>query len=129
MWLAEKTASGGGAAEAAEIGVVTIGGDRPSVMLGGEKRNVELLVFPGLSWKPAAGEQVLVLRAGDEYFVCGAPGAESGNGLAAGEIRLKSRGASVTVRNSGGIELRGDVNVVGKLSVNGVEVSGPQGLI
>ena len=122
MWLSEKAASGGGEAETAEIGVVTISGDKPSVMLGGEKRNVELLVFPGLSWKPAAGEQVLVLRAGDEYFVCGAPGAEGSSGLAAGEIRLKSRGASVTVRNGGDIELRGDVNVVGKLLINGVDI-------
>lgn len=128
MWLAEKAASGGGAAETAEIGVVTIGGDRPSVMLGGEKRNVELLVFPGMSWKPAAGEQVLVLRAGEEYFVCGTPGAEGGNGLAAGELRLKSRGASVTVKNSGGIELRGDVNVVGRLLVNGVDIQNLLGL-
>ena len=128
MWLAENAASGGGAAETAEIGVVTIGGDRPSVMLGGEKRNVELLVFPGMSWKPAAGEQVLVLRAGEEYFVCGTPGAESGNGLAAGELRLKSRGASVTVKNSGGIELRGDVNVVGRLLVNGVDIQNLLGL-
>ena len=119
MWLAEKAASGGGAAETAEIGVVTISGNRPSVMLGGEKRDVELLAFPGLSWKPAAGEQVLVLRAGDEYFVCGAPGAESNSALAAGEFCLKSRGASVTVRNSGGIELRGNVNVAGSLSING----------
>ena len=122
MWLAEKAASGGAAAETAEIGVVTISGNRPSVMLDGERRNVELLVFPGLSWKPAAGEQVLVLRAGDEYFVCGAPGAESGDGLAAGELRLKSRGASVTVKNDGGIELQGDVNVVGRLFINGVDI-------
>ena len=128
MWLAEKAASGGGAAETAEIGVVTIGGDKPSVMLDGERRNVELLVFPGLSWKPAAGQQVLVLRAGEEYFVCGAPGAEGGEGLAAGELCLKSRGASVTVRNGGEIELRGDVNVVGKLSVNGVEILPVPGL-
>ena len=128
MWLAEKAASGGGAAETAEIGVVTIGGDRPSVMLGGEKRNVELLVFPGISWKPAAGEQVLVLRAGEEYFVCGAPGAESGNGLSAGELQLKSRGASVTVKNDSGIELRGDVNVVGKFFINGVDIQNLLGL-
>ena len=119
MWLAEKAASGGGAAETAEIGVVTISGNRPSVMLGGEKRDVELLVFPGLSWKPAAGEQVLVLRAGDEYFVCGSPGGETSDGLAAGEFRLKSQSASVTVKNGGGIELRGSVNVVGSLSING----------
>ena len=92
------------------------------MMLGGEKRDVELLVFPGLSWKPAAGEQVLVLRAGDEYFVCGVPGAESGDGLAAGELRLKSRGASVTVKNDGGIELRGSVNVVGSLLINGANI-------
>ena len=123
-----KAASGGGAAEAAEIGVVTIGGDKPSVMLDGERRNVELLLFPGLSWKPAAGQQVLVLRAGEEYFVCGAPGAEDGRGLAAGELCLKSRGASVTVKNSGEIELRGDVNVVGKLSVNGAEILPVPGL-
>ena len=122
MWLSERAASGGGTAEAAEIGVVTIGGDKPSVMLDGERRDVELLVFPGLSWKPAAGQQVLVLRAGEEYFVCGAPGTEGGEGLAAGELRLKSRGASVTVKNSGEIELRGSVNVVGDLSVNGAEV-------
>ena len=121
MWLAEKAASGVGTADAAEIGVVTIGGDRPSVLLDGERRNVELLVFPGLSWKPAAGEQVLVLHVGEEYFVWGAPGTEEGD-LAAGELRLKSRGASVTVKNDGGIELRGDVNVAGSLSVNGVPV-------
>lgn len=129
MWLAEKAAAGSGASEAAEIGVVTISGNRPSVMLGGEKRNVELLVFPGLSWKPAAGQQVLVLRVGDECFVCGAPGGDGSAGLAPGELCLKSQGASVTVRNSGDIELCGSVRVEGKLHVNGEEITGSGGLL
>lgn len=127
MWLAERAASGIGTAEAAEIGVVTIGGDKPSVMLGGEKRNVELLAVPGLAWKPAAGEQVLVLRAGEEYFVCGVPGADGG-ALAAGEICLRSRGAGVTVKNDGSIELQGNVNVGGSLLINGVDVGQALGL-
>ena len=122
MWLAERAASGGGATEAVEIGVVTIGGNKPSVMLGGEKRNMELLGIPGLSWTPAAGEQVLVLRAGDEYFVCGTPGAQGGSGIAAGEVCLKSRGASVTVKNDGGIELCGDINIDGSFSINGEDI-------
>ena len=48
----------------ADTGTVTLGGDPAAVSLGGERRQVPVYAPGGYQWRPAAGDQVLVLKAG-----------------------------------------------------------------
>ena len=122
MWLSEKTALGAReSAPDSEIGVVTAGGQSPSVMLGGEKRKLEIVSPGGLYWAPARGEQVVVTRCGDEMFVTGTLGAAPE--MSAGELYLKSGAAGVRLKPDGRIEIQGTVSVTGTLLVNGVNIS------
>lgn len=121
MWLSEKAAEGAREAEpGAEIGLVTSGGVRPSVMLGGEMRRLETASPGGFYWAPARGEQVLVTRCGDELFVTGALG--QAPELSAGEVCVKNGGACMRLFADGRIELCGTVNVKGMLLLNGVDI-------
>lgn len=121
MWLSEKAALGSREAEpSAEVGMVTAGGTRPSVMLGGEKRKLEIVSPGGVFWAPVQGEQVMVARCGDEEFVSGALRASPE--LAPGEVCVKSGSGCVRVHADGKIELEGTVNVVGALLINGVDI-------
>lgn len=121
MWLSEKAALGAReSAPDSEIGVVTAGGQSPSVMLGGENRRLEIVSPGGIYWAPARGEQVVVTRCGDELFVTGALGAAPE--MSAGQLCLKSGAASLRLSPDGKIELRGTVNVAGTLLLNGVDI-------
>lgn len=121
MWLSEKAALGARESEpGAEIGAVTAGGVRPSVMLGGEKRRLEIVSPGGIFWAPAQGEEVLVTRCGDEQFVSGV--LQSPPELAPGEVCVRTGSGCVRVRADGAIELYGTVNVVGELRLNGVNI-------
>lgn len=121
MWLSQKAALGSREAEPdAEVGVVTAGGTRPSVMLGDEKRALEIAAPGGVFWAPAAGEQVVVTRCGDERFVSGA--LRAAPLLGPGEVYVSGGDSSVYLRADGSIELRGTVNVAGTLLLNGVDI-------
>lgn len=122
MWLAEQAALGARDGEqGAEIGVVTIGGAKPAVMLEGEKRQTEMLTPGGVYWAPAAGQQVAVLRCGDECFVCGQV-QEQQIKLESGDVLIKSGAGQVYLHGNGAIELVGEVNVRGNLYINGVNI-------
>jgi len=54
----------------AQVGRVSIGGGEPAVELGGERRWLRLCTPGPLRWRPAAQEQVLVLRTGEEEPPC-----------------------------------------------------------
>ncbi len=121
MWLSERAALGSRESEpASEIGVVTAGGQRPSVMLGGEKRAVEVASPGGVYWAPVEGEHVIVTRCGDELFVTGALGGAPE--VRAGEVCLESGGSCICLHGNGKLELRGEVNVEGTLLLNGVDI-------
>lgn len=121
MWLSERAALGAReSASDSEIGVVTAGGQSPSVMLAGEQRKLEVASPGGIFWTPARGEQVVVTRCGDELFVTGALG--TAPEMSTGELCLKSGKASVRLSPDGNIELRGTVNVAGTLLLNGVDI-------
>lgn len=121
MWLSEKAALGSRESEpGAEIGSVTAGGTRPSVMLGGERRRLEIVSPGGIFWAPVQGEQVLVTRCGDEELVSGA--LRSPPELMPGEVCVRSGSSCVRVYADGRIELDGVVNVVGELQLNGVNI-------
>jgi len=127
MWLSEKAAQGTREPEpCAEIGVVTSGGARPSVMLDGEKRAVELLSPGGVFWAPAEGEQVVITRCGGELFVSGS--LRGNAALRPGELCLDSGGGRIFLRPDGNIELAGTVNVKGLLLLNGVDIRKMMGI-
>ena len=121
MWLSEKTALGARETPApADVGVVTAGGACPSVLLGGEKRKLDVAAPGGVFWAPVHGEQVVVSRCGDELFVTGA--LADPPDLKPGELCLKCGQASVRLSPNGSVELSGTVNVTGTLLLNGVDI-------
>lgn len=121
MWLSEKAALGSReSVPGAEVGTVTAGGVRPSVMLGGERRKLEVVSPGGIFWAPVQGEQVLVTRCGDEEFVSGA--LRTAPDIAPGEVCVRTGSSCVRVFADGRIELDGVVNVVGELQLNGANI-------
>lgn len=123
MWLSEKVALGSRSdGPGAEIGTVTSGGTRPSVMLGGERRKLELVSPGGVYWAPAQGDEVLVTHCGDEDFVSGALQDKNAPELAPGEVCIRSGNSRVRVFADGRIELEGTVDVKGELRLNGANI-------
>ena len=64
MWLSERDIRREQGEPAAELGVVTLGGDPAGVSLGGERRQLPVYSPGGVTWRPAAGDRVLVLKTG-----------------------------------------------------------------
>ena len=64
MWTAERNRNPRSGEPAAELGRVTLGGDPAGVSLGGERRWIGVYGPGGYSWRPTAGDKVLVLKAG-----------------------------------------------------------------
>ena len=64
MWLSERDMRREQGEPAAELGVVTLGGDPAGVSLGGERRQLPVYSPGGVTWRPAAGDRVLVLKTG-----------------------------------------------------------------
>ncbi|MEL4860455.1 hypothetical protein AAEU42_04285 [Pseudoflavonifractor phocaeensis] len=107
---------------AALTGPVTVPGDPAGAWLEGERRGVAVYAPGGYHWVPAAGQEVLVLKAGGEGEKPCALGAaqDSGElGLRPGEVALTVGKAAVR------LTLEGSVEVTGLLKVNGTVV-GPQ---
>lgn len=92
---------------------MTLGGDPAGVALGGERRWLNVYAPGGYSWRPAAGEKVLVLKAGGERELpCIVGTVQDGAGLRPGEVSL--RGGESQVRlGQDGLELNGRVKVNG----------------
>ena len=103
MWLSEKAVVRENAGAGAKVGSVTIGGENAAVLLTGECRNLSVLSPQGVTWRPGAGTQVLVLETDDgEKFIVGAV---DGGGT------------------QGSLRLNGDVYITGRLFLNGVRVA------
>ena len=66
MWTSERDRRPRAEEPAAELGTVTLGGDPAGVSLGGERRWLNVYGPGGYSWRPTAGDKVLVLKAGAE---------------------------------------------------------------
>ena len=97
---------------AAELGTVTLGGDPAGVSLGGERRWLNVYGPGGYSWRPTAGDKVLVLKAGAEGEVpCILGTAQAGDGLKPGEVRLS--GGESSIRLGQRLELGGELYLNG----------------
>ena len=99
MWTSERNRNLPVREAAAELGTVTLGGDPAGVSLGGERRWLAVYRPGGYSWRPTAGDKVLVLKAGAEGespCVLGTVQEPEGDApLRPGEVRLKGGGSAI----------------------------------
>ena len=106
----------------ADLGVTTIQGGNVGVMTRGEVRSLPIYGPGGYVWMPENGAAVLVVKGGpggEEQCVAGMRQAQPPEGLLPGEVYLHSPRASICLRVDGSIELQGDVDIRGSLTVNG----------
>ena len=89
MWTSERNRNLQVREPAAEMGTITMGGDPAGVNLGGERRWLNVYGPGGYSWRPTAGDKVLVLKTGAEgESPCILGTAQEGEDLKPGEVRL-----------------------------------------
>ena len=107
MWLSERDMRREQREPAAELGVVTLGGDPAGVSLGGERRQLPVYSPGGVTWRPAAGEQPCVIGRTQQGT----------DGLAPGAVRLAAPGGG-----GGVLADREGVNLYGTVKVGGTEI-------
>lgn len=116
MWTAQQSRrESGRKTAAADCGQVTCSEEQAGVYLDGDRRWMDVYSPGGYSWRPAAGEEVLVLKTGsDQESACIAGRKQEKNGLDVGEVCIySSKGGRITLRNNGEINLDGSVFVGG----------------
>lgn len=114
MWTAERNRNVRSGEPAVELGCVTLGGDPAGVSLGGERRWIGVYGPGGYSWRPTAGDKVLVLKAGAEGeapCLLGVPQEEAE--LKPGEVRLKGGESSIFLGQER-LELEGELYLNGQ---------------
>lgn len=113
MWLSKKQRAKPPATDGAELGVTTVGGDPAGVYLSTERRSLPVCSPGGYCWKPRVGEELLVLKVGEQYRIAGAE--QAGANLLPGEVSISSaNGAALTLTNAGEVELEGELIINGE---------------
>lgn len=106
--------SGGGAL----TGPVTLAGDPAGAWIEGERRGVAVYAPGGYHWAPRLGDEVLVLKSGEEgELPCAIGVPAGGQALLPGEVLITAGGAAIRLKPEG------EVAVTGRLTVNGVPVA------
>lgn len=129
MWTSERNRNLSQRESAAEIGTVTLGGDPAGVSLGGERRWLTVYSPGGYSWRPTAGDKVLVLKAGAEgESPCVLGTVQGTEELRPGEVRLAG-GENAVYLSQDGLKLTGGesnltlkqkrADLTGELYING----------
>lgn len=118
MWIAERSRHRQEPESMAAVGQVTLSGDPAAVWLAGERRNVPVFAPGGYVWRPCRGEQVLVLKTGEQGEAPCVLGERCQNKweLEEGEVLLHSGKAVLHLKADG------TVDITGKLTVNGLPV-------
>ncbi len=113
MWTSERNRNLPARAAAAELGSVTLGGDPAGVSLGGERRWLTVYGPGGYTWRPTAGDRVLVLKAGAEGESPCILGTTQGEAeLKPGEVRLDGGGSFIHLGQDR-LELSGTIYING----------------
>lgn len=113
MWLSEERSRKPAVEAAAEWGPVTIS-EPAAVYLAGERRQVPVCCPGGYAWRPGVGDDVLVLKAGNQAeqpYILGKTQRETDE-LQPGQIRIG--GADCSILWSDKLELTGEVYVNGE---------------
>ncbi|HBD85963.1 MAG TPA: hypothetical protein DC001_00885 [Clostridiales bacterium] len=124
MWISEKMArTGEGAGSRPALGEITIGGAPAAAYWDGESRNMPVVSSGGVIWRPAGGQRGLVIECeGGQRVVAGAVQEAGRPDLENGEVLIESGAASIRLKNSGEILIKGRVNIEGELTVGGVPI-------
>ena len=123
MWTSDRRKTRQAGESWVDWGEVTLEGDPAGAYLDGERRQLAVYGPGGYCWKPALGDRVLVLKAGqggESPCVAGKRQGEAET-LGAGEVSISSNGAEsgLLLRTDGRLELNGQVMVNGQ-SLNGL---------
>lgn len=120
MWLSEKKDEKSRGAGEAAVGIVTIGGAKPSVLTEGEVRNADL-ACSGAVTLPKAGDEVLIIRtAGGDSIVAGKLAGTPPEGTENGEVYITNgSGGTIRLKSNGDIELAGTVIISGTAKIEG----------
>lgn len=134
MWLSKREGANKKAAAGSLTGPVTLSGGRIGAWLEGERRGVALFSPGGYHWAPQVGEEVLVLKAGEDGERPCAVGVAlpEDETLSPGEVLIRAPGSAIRL-SPGSLLLRtgdasvtltakGEVSVKGKFTVNGTVV-------
>ena len=117
MWLSDRNrrvrTEGG-----AELGTVTLGGDPAGVYLAGERRNLPVLGPGGYAWAPMTGDQVLVIKAGDEGETPCVAAVRGAQGAAPGTVQIFNRPGTASIT----LDADGNITIVGRVTVNGQQI-------
>lgn len=109
MWTSNRKQDGRTQEAPGDVGVVTLGGDPAGVYLSGERRWVAVYAPGGYQWRPAVGEKVLVLKAGDhQESPCLVGVRQSEQQLEPGAVRLSGGEGQIDLCKDG-IRLTGQV--------------------
>ena len=109
MWTSNRKQDGRTQEAPGDVGVVTLGGDPAGVYLSGERRWVSVYAPGGYQWRPAVGEKVLVLKAGDrQESPCLVGARQSEQQLEPGAVRLSGGEGQVDLCQDG-VRLSGQV--------------------
>ena len=112
MWLSERK-RGRGYGEAM-VGQTTLSGDPAGAYLDTERRALVVFAPGGYVWRPAVGEEVLVLKQeGENSCVVGV---RCGGDLAPGEVLIHAGQGDAAVK----LGNNGTVNLMGQVLINGV---------
>lgn len=116
MWTSDRSRKYQAGEPAADVGAVTLGEEPAGVYLDGERRFTQVYSPGGYSWRPAEGDQVLVLKAGGERESPCIIGRRQEGGLEPGEVSLSGAGgrASIRLRKNGTLALKGNLTVNGE---------------
>ena len=122
MWTSERSRRPRAEEAPAEVGEITLSQGTAGVSLGGERRWAALCCPGGYAWRPAAGDRVLVLKAGEQGEAPCVAGAECGGQwtLEPGEVLIHSGEASIRLKADGTVAVTGRMTVNGKTVLTAV---------
>lgn len=116
MWTSDRGRKRAVEECAADVGEVTLEEEPLGVYLEGERRWAEIYSPGGYRWRPAQGEQVLVLKSGAEREQPCIVGRYQEGELEPGEVELSSGSGKSMIR----LNADGELALDGWVTVNGV---------
>lgn len=121
MWLSEKSAQAGiEPASHADVCEITIGGGRAAGVSDGEYRELDVAAPGGYYWLPEVGDEALMIDCADgSRVVSGRLNNAAAAGISPGEVYIKSKAASVYMRNDGSMIINGNISHSGDINISG----------